>query len=87
MAPTAAMLILGHHGKSTSPPSHDQLPPPPPPPPATFLGFKLAALKWVSEENPICKPRSSDDKQKHGKVDPSFALEKSFEDALQFSCW
>jgi hypothetical protein len=81
MAPTAAMLILCHHGKSTSPLS--QLPPPPP---AASFGLKLAALKWVSEENPICKARS-DDKQKHGNVDPSFVLEKSFEEALQLSCW
>jgi hypothetical protein len=53
-----------HH---RSPPS--ELPPPPPPPPATSLLLKLAALKWVSEENPICKATSSDDKQKHGNVE------------------
>jgi hypothetical protein len=80
MAPTAAIFLMYHH---RSPPS--QLPPPPPP--ATSLLLKLAALKWVSEENPICKATSSDDKQKHGNVDPSFLLEKSFEQALQLRCW
>ena len=71
MAPTAAIFLMYHH---RSPPS--QLPPPPPPPPATSLGLKLAALKPVSEENPICKATSSDDKQKHGNVDPSLFIGK-----------
>ncbi|KAK4563575.1 hypothetical protein RGQ29_005912 [Quercus rubra] len=81
MAPTAAMLILCLHGKPKSPPSFA-----PPSPPATFFGPKLSAVRWVSVVNSICKA-TSDEKQKHGFVDPSSALEKRFQDALELSCW
>ncbi|KAG2704865.1 hypothetical protein I3760_05G026600 [Carya illinoinensis] len=86
MAPTAAMLILCHHGKSTSPAS---LPSPVPLPPATSFGLNLiSALKQFSLEKVICKARP-DDKQEHGvvTVDPSSASENDLAEALQLSCW
>ncbi|KAF3943393.1 hypothetical protein CMV_030047 [Castanea mollissima] len=71
------MLILCLHDKPKSPPSFA-----PPSPPATFFG----PVRWVSVVNSICKA-TSDEKQKHGIVDPSSALEKRFKDALELSCW
>uniref|UniRef100_A0A2N9IYW4 Uncharacterized protein n=1 Tax=Fagus sylvatica TaxID=28930 RepID=A0A2N9IYW4_FAGSY len=74
------MLILCHHGKSNFPPSL------PPPPPATSFWPKLSAVKWVSVVNSNCKATSGE-KQRHSIVDPSFALEKRFEEALELSGW
>lgn len=79
MAPTAAMLILCHHGKSNSPPSRHPLQPP-----ATSFGLKQLAARWVTVENAICKARS-DEKKEHGIVDPPAASVKSIEEVLQLS--
>lgn len=85
MAPTAAMLILCHHGKSNSPPSLSS----PTLSPATSFGLinPISAPKWFSLEKVICKARS-DDKQKHARaVYHSSASENGFEEALRLSCW
>lgn len=84
MAPTAAMLILSHEGKTTSP----ALPPPPPPP----LEVKATALKWVALGGLLIRGRSgSKSKEPNMEVDRSFsadsAREKRFLEALELSWW
>ncbi|WCJ18133.1 hypothetical protein M5689_000509 [Euphorbia peplus] len=77
MAPTAAMLILSRHIKSTSPPSLS-------PPAASLFGFKLSDFKWVHEKDTIFKGKVSElsmpDHQDCG-------MEKMFREALQHSFW
>uniref|UniRef100_A0A2P2KXB1 Soluble inorganic pyrophosphatase 6ic n=1 Tax=Rhizophora mucronata TaxID=61149 RepID=A0A2P2KXB1_RHIMU len=87
MAPTAAMLLLSGHMKSTAPPSF----PSPTSSTTSSLGVKVSALKWVSEGNLIFKERFL--AQELFKVDPCLAvdgdsaMEKRFQEALQHSCW
>ncbi|KAM6576368.1 hypothetical protein CsatB_028205 [Cannabis sativa] len=55
MAPTAAMLILSntYRSSNTSCQASTQAN-------ATFSGLKISVLKWVSEHNPISKPKSDE---------------------------
>ncbi|XWS55240.1 hypothetical protein CRYUN_Cryun10bG0158200 [Craigia yunnanensis] len=84
MAPTAAMLILSHQGKTTS----RALPPPPSPP----LEVKVSALKWVALGSLLIGGRSGyKSKEPKMEVDRSSsagsALEKRFQEALELSWW
>lgn len=56
---------------------------------ASSLVVKVSAAKWVSQGYAILKGRT-EGKESSAVVDldsSSFALEKSFEEALQLSCW
>lgn len=56
---------------------------------ASSLVVKVSAAKWVSQGYAIFKGRT-EGKESFAVVDldsSSFALEKSFEEALQLSCW
>lgn len=56
---------------------------------ASSLVVKVSAAKWVSQGYAIFKGRT-EGKESSAVVDldsSSFALEKSFEEALQLSCW
>ncbi|XWS62516.1 hypothetical protein CRYUN_Cryun06bG0017800 [Craigia yunnanensis] len=84
MAPTAAMLILSHQGKPTSP----ALPPPLSPP----LEVKVSSLKWVALGSLLIQGRSgSKSKEPKMEVDRSFsadsAWEKWFQESLELSWW
>nr|DAD40360.1 TPA_asm: hypothetical protein HUJ06_014683 [Nelumbo nucifera] len=82
MSPTAAMLILSHHYKSspTSPTSAgDET--------AAAFQVSVSAGKWFSSlflRGPVQQ------QQKHSQTSPppsSASLEQRFQEALQLSCW
>ncbi|PON93757.1 hypothetical protein TorRG33x02_104600 [Trema orientale] len=84
MAPTAAMLILSNNHKSNSPSSL-----PSPSLPSTFYGAKVSILRWVSEHNPISKPKSDEkgwERFTH-EAETRTTVEKRFKEALDISCW
>jgi len=86
MAPTASMLLLPYHNKSTSPSSL-----PTSTPSATFFSVaKLSAMRWVQQDNPIFKGRSlGKESFMAGPSSPAndSDKEKRFEEALERSCW
>ncbi|XWS67557.1 hypothetical protein CRYUN_Cryun04dG0016500 [Craigia yunnanensis] len=84
MAPTAAMLILPHQGKTTSPALPPSLSPP--------LDVKVSALKWVALGSLLIRGRSgSKSKEPKMEVDRSFSAdsewEKRFLEAFELSWW
>lgn len=77
MAPTAAMLILSHHNKPTSPPSFASSPPHVAV--ATVAAFEVKAVKWVQQGCAKFRARWQDSKSSLVDEDPlCFALEKPF---------
>ncbi|KDP35923.1 hypothetical protein JCGZ_09895 [Jatropha curcas] len=84
MAPTAAMLILPTHIKSPSPPSTAS-----PLPPYSFFEVKFSAIKWFKGRYNQDKDSSTTDLSNClPAVDSSSsAMEKSFEESLEHSCW
>ncbi|KAH7866629.1 hypothetical protein Vadar_022935 [Vaccinium darrowii] len=85
MAPTAAMLMLGYN---SNPSSTSQAPSPN----SSVFQIKATAVKWVSDRNPISegKPKARgrsmlDDETSFPSSDS--ALERKFQQDLQFSCW
>ncbi|PSS26164.1 3-ketoacyl-CoA synthase [Actinidia chinensis var. chinensis] len=81
MAPTAAMLMLGHHSRPNSSSHHHQPRASPPTAASLLFQVKATALKWVSDHNPII---TSQEKVGSGKtkVDSSSsdsALERRFQ--------
>lgn len=97
MAPTAAMLTLCYHNSykpsSSSSPTFPSCSRPhaiaAAAAAASSLVVKVSAAKWVSQGYAIFKGRT-EGKESSAVVDldsSSFALEKSFEEALQLSCW
>lgn len=94
MAPTAAMLTLCYHNSykpsSSSSPTFPSCSRPHAiaAAAASSLVVKVSAAKWVSQGYAIFKGRT-EGKESSAVVDldsSSFALEKSFEEALQLSC-
>ncbi|KAJ1403670.1 hypothetical protein SESBI_27122 [Sesbania bispinosa] len=82
MAPTAAMLLLSHNGKTHAP---SVTMPPSSPSSTTYFGLKGSALKWVAKYNPV--PKAGSDKNQIRCVVDSPAVDKRFEDAFQLcSC-
>lgn len=95
MAPTAAMLTLCYHNSYKPPPSSSSPTFPSGSRPHAIAAaasswlVKVSAAKWVRQGYAIFKGRA-DGKESSAVVDldaSSFALEKSFEEALQLSCW
>uniref|UniRef100_A0A2C9V4J4 Uncharacterized protein n=1 Tax=Manihot esculenta TaxID=3983 RepID=A0A2C9V4J4_MANES len=85
MAPTAAMLILSTHIKSTSPPSL-----PPTSPSTSFFGVNFSSMKWIQPDSNIFsgsyQEKDSMPEDAHLPAGDS-AMEKRFEEALKHSCW
>ncbi|KAL5787905.1 hypothetical protein ACOSP7_004854 [Xanthoceras sorbifolium] len=83
MAPTAAMLILSrshnNHPLSSAPPLAAAASP--------FLEAKVSAVKWVPQGCLAIFKSRSEAKPSSGVDSSSFALEKKFEQALEFSCF
>ncbi|KAL7002950.1 hypothetical protein U1Q18_004110 [Sarracenia purpurea var. burkii] len=104
MAPTAAMLILGYQNNRRSSsqnclsPPHSPPPLPPRLPTATVFQVKAtAAVKWVSDHNPIIFSQERRSEARKSMVDDDdacsssssdSAMESRFQqDLLVFSCW
>ncbi|KAG5254041.1 hypothetical protein IMY05_001G0170400 [Salix suchowensis] len=86
MAPTASMLLLPYHNKSSSPLS----PLSSAPSPAAFSGAKFSLMTWVRQDKPILKGRSQGKESfMAGPSSPANDSDKvkRFEEALERSCW
>ncbi|KAI5576817.1 hypothetical protein POPTR_009G081150v4 [Populus trichocarpa] len=86
MAPTASMLLLPYHNKSTYPSSL----PTSTPSATSFSVAKFSAMKWVQQDSPIFKGRSlGKESFMAGPSSPAndSDKEKRFEEALERSCW
>ena len=92
MAPTAAMLMLGHqHHTGGGSTSH----PPPPPPqaadsPAAAFGMKPWAMKWALNYIPISQQTTPQAKQftrEQSPPDSDSAWEKRFQEVLELIYW
>ncbi|KAL5790256.1 hypothetical protein ACOSQ2_005144 [Xanthoceras sorbifolium] len=88
MAPTAAMLILSrshnNHPLSSAPPLAAAAAAAAASP---FLEAKVSAVKWVPQGCLAIFKSRSEAKPSSGVDSSSFALEKKFEQALEFSCF
>ncbi|KAG5548305.1 hypothetical protein RHGRI_013865 [Rhododendron griersonianum] len=85
MAPTAAMLMLGHTSK---PSSTFQAPSPN----SSVFQVKATAAKWVSDHVPVREGTPEARRKSMADDEPCFsssnsALERKFQQDLQLSCW
>ncbi|KAE9448411.1 hypothetical protein C3L33_19691, partial [Rhododendron williamsianum] len=85
MAPTAAMLMLGHTSK---PSSTFQAPSPN----SSVFQVKATAAKWVSDHFPVREGTPEARRKSMADDEPCFsssdsALERKFQQDLQLSCW
>ncbi|KAJ6948743.1 hypothetical protein NC652_002998 [Populus alba x Populus x berolinensis] len=86
MSPTASMLLLPHHNKSSSPPSPLSLTPSP----TSFSGANFSVMTWVRQDKPIFKGRSQGKESfMAGPSSPPNDSDKvmRFEEALERSFW
>jgi len=86
MAPTASMLLLPYHNKSSSPLS----PLSSTPSPTSFSGAKFSVMTWVRQDKPIFKGKSQG--KEFFMAGPSSPANDSdkimrFEKALERSFW
>jgi hypothetical protein len=94
MAPTASMLLLPYHNKSSSPPS----PLSSTPSPTSFSGAKFSVMTWVRQDKPIFKGKSQGKESfMAGPTSPANDCHSSpandsdkvmrFDEALEHSFW